>query len=100
MYRYISRRSNSVIFIIIYFPSQEGFTIKEKNLLLLLHIVSFMSKPRSGRAMLVRGANRKSRKLFPLEKMTDKHGGVPIHFYMYGPPPCFVAMFAMGNNFD
>ena len=26
-----------------------------------------------------REANRKSRKLFPLVKITERHGGVPIH---------------------
>ena len=56
-----------------------GFTLKGKNLLLLEQILSFKSKPQFGRAMEGRKANRKSWKLFPLVKMTEKHWGVPIH---------------------
>ena len=42
-----------------YFPSQEDFTLKEKNLLLSEQILSFESKPQFGRALSVREANRK-----------------------------------------
>ena len=43
------------------FPSQKGFTLKEKNLLLLEQ-----RKPKFGRAISAREANRMSQKLFPL----------------------------------
>ena len=39
--------------------------------------------------MSAREAN-KSRKLFPLVKMTEKHGGVPIHPKVYG----YISMFS------
>ena len=59
--------------------SQEGFTLKGKNLLLLEQILFFKSKPQFERAISAREANRKSPKLFPLVKMAEKHVGVPIH---------------------
>ena len=37
--------------LLISFPSQEGFTLKEKNLLLLEQILSFEGKPQFGRDM-------------------------------------------------
>ena len=43
---------------------------KRKNLFLLEQILSFKRSPQFGRAMLAREVNRKSRKLFPLVKLT------------------------------
>ena len=77
MYGYAFRGNNCYLHIC--FPSQEGFTLKGKNLLLLEQIHPFESKPQVTRAMSAREANRKSRKLFPLVKMAEIHGGVPIH---------------------
>ena len=54
------------------------FTLRGKNLLLLEQILSFESKPQFGRAVSAREAKRKSQKLFPLIKMMEKHGRVPI----------------------
>ena len=72
--------SGEVILLFTYlFPSQEEFTLKGKNLLLLEQILSFKRKPQFGRDMSAREANRKSQKLFPLVKMMEKHGSVPIH---------------------
>ena len=48
------------------FPSQEGFTLKGKNLLPQEQTLSSKSKSQFARAMWPREANRKSRKLFPL----------------------------------
>ena len=61
------------------FPSEEGLTLKGKNLLLLEQILSFKSKPQFGRAISDREANRKSRKLFSILKMAGKHEGVHVH---------------------
>ena len=37
------------------------------------------SRPRLGRGLSFREANRKSEKLFPFEKMAEKDGGIPMH---------------------
>ena len=74
VYGYTFKESNSVIHIC--FLSKVEFTLKEKNLLLFEQILSFKSKPEFGRAMSARKANRKSRKLFPLENITEKNMAV------------------------
>ena len=54
--------------ILICFPSQEGFTLKGKNLLLLEQILSFKSKSKFGRAMSAREVT----KVVPLSKNDGK----------------------------
>ena len=60
-------------------PSQEGLTLKGKNLLHEEQILSFKSNPQFGSARTTREANRKSQKFFPLVNMTEKHGSVHVH---------------------
>ena len=57
MYGYAFRGNNFYLHICL--PSQEGFTLKGKNMLLLEQIHSFESKSQVKRAMSVREANRK-----------------------------------------
>ena len=64
---------------IVAFPSQEGFTLKGKNLLLLEQILCFKSRPYFERTALSRKVNKKSQKLFPFVKKDGKPGGVHVH---------------------
>ena len=61
-------------------PSQMGSPLKGMNLLLEEQILSFKSRPHSGRAMSFMEISWKSRSLrsFPFVKMARNHGGVPI----------------------
>ena len=81
VYGYTFRGSNCHLHIC--FLSQEGFTLNGKNLLLLEYILSFQSRPQFGRAMSAREATMKSRQLFPLVKMTEKHGCVHIRLKVW-----------------
>ena len=62
-------------------PSQLGSSLKGTNLLLQEQILSFKSRPHSGRAMSFMELSWKSRSLrsFPFVKMARNHGGVHVH---------------------
>ena len=63
--------SGEVTHLPICFPSQEWCFLKGKNLLLLEQIIFYKSKFQFGRATSAREANRKSRQLIPIVKMTE-----------------------------
>ena len=69
VYRYTFRGSNCHLHIC--FPSQEGFTLKGRNLLLLEPIPSLKGKLQFIRAILTREANMKSQKLSPFVNMAE-----------------------------
>lgn len=72
-------RETTFVFILVS-PSQWGSILKrEKPCSSNSKILSFKIRPHFGRAALSREVDRKTRKLFPLVSMVEKHGGLPIH---------------------
>ena len=72
----LSGGNNSVCFIASLL--NQGQLKRGKNLLPSEQILSFKSRPKFGRSVLSREANRKSQKSFPFMKMVEKYGIVPI----------------------